>query len=231
MVVAPGWRIRAGIALGVLLAVAAVVGGWSAWHARWRSTRIVEVSRTSDPARFSLGLATCNAEHRLRVDEDRTSVRIFVEHRRGTRDDCADGLPLGLSAPLGDRRLLDGRSGRVLLDPAEECVPDLSPTHLPPGARPTDLDPYVAGLRTSTWLVGDGFLEVSVAVPPTTILEPLQEVSIDGVLGVAGHLVVDADRAVLVVSWPAQTACGSVRVAVASNALPLEELVLVARSL
>ncbi len=55
---------------------------------------------------------SCNAELSAEIDERPTTVRVTVTARHDTNDDCLDGLVVHLERPLGDRRLLDGATGR-----------------------------------------------------------------------------------------------------------------------
>jgi hypothetical protein len=226
-----GWPTKA-ISIGVVVVVVLVMAiAWSRWQHRWRATPITSAALTEDPSRLLLELPTCNADHRQRVEESRTTVRVFVEHRRATTDDCADGLAVALGNSLGDRKLFDGADGRLLLDPNELCAPPLEPALLPHDAREVHLDPHVGGRHHKAWLLDGGFLEISTGVPSSVILRPVREVEVQGTSAVLGHRMEDEDAAVNVVSWTAKAQCGDVRVAVTSNAVSAEELVAIADSI
>ena len=102
------------LALVVLVFVAAVVAGAQYNARRWRPTTVMDVRATPDALRLDLSLATCNAEHRHAVEETATEVRITVEHRHATRDDCADAILVALRQPLGSRAVIDDRTDAAI---------------------------------------------------------------------------------------------------------------------
>jgi hypothetical protein len=73
---------------------------------------------------LEFGVASCNVDPRVEVEESTTTVTVtaYVE-RPGIldgRDDCRDAARVALSSPLGTRVVVDGSSGEVLaVSPAE----------------------------------------------------------------------------------------------------------------
>lgn len=100
------WRTRL-ILICLAISVIAAAIGLSAWSSnRWRTTNVFSYATTDDPRRIEIDVGTCNADHRLRVEETTTVVRLYVEHRHAMEADCGDVLTVGLSAPLGDRAVV-----------------------------------------------------------------------------------------------------------------------------
>lgn len=100
-------RTRILIALALVALVALPVAAFR-WNGnRWRDTPISGYRVASDPLRLELSLPTCNAEHRISVEETRTEIRLHAEHRNATTQDCADGLFVALIQPIGDRTIID----------------------------------------------------------------------------------------------------------------------------
>lgn len=86
------------VAVGLAMVAACQVGSGSA--------RIREASLVA-PAKLSIGVATCNATLEPKVEELSDEVRIEMTYTGDTDDDCADGILVELTQPLGDRRLFD----------------------------------------------------------------------------------------------------------------------------
>jgi hypothetical protein len=101
----------------------AVVGGllaaavWATWdylrdHVRdARLSQVTVVDRQLD-----LGIDSCNAEKiDIEVNESDDAVRIAVRVTNPAEgDDCRDTPSVRLDQPLGERRLIDGSTGRAL---------------------------------------------------------------------------------------------------------------------
>lgn len=80
-----------------------------------RSVAITSASLVQgDEQRLSLGVDTCNADHRVDVEETATEVTVTVTARNDTSDDCQDGLEVRLREPLDGRSLIDGESGQLV---------------------------------------------------------------------------------------------------------------------
>ena len=73
-------------------------------------------SVTGEPSShlLSLGTATCNADLSAEVEETAEEVRIRVHAENDTRNDCRDFIRVTLDDALGDRSVIDERTGEEL---------------------------------------------------------------------------------------------------------------------
>lgn len=82
-----------------------------------------------DPAstRLELNVASCNENPTAEVVESDTEVRVQVTSGRWVgrnTDDCADGVVVTLSEPLGTRTVVDQSTGQAVeVSPAEKDIP------------------------------------------------------------------------------------------------------------
>jgi hypothetical protein len=63
---------------------------------------------------LSLGINTCNADLSADVEETAEEVRIRVHAENNTTGDCADSMRVTLDDDLGNRRVIDDRTGEEL---------------------------------------------------------------------------------------------------------------------
>ena len=81
-----------------------------------------------DPAstRLELNVASCNENPTAEVLESNTEVRVQVTSGRWfgrNTDDCADGVVVTLSEPLGTRTVVDRSTGQTVeVSPADEDI-------------------------------------------------------------------------------------------------------------
>jgi hypothetical protein len=108
--------------------VAAVWGTWDYLRDHVRDARLIQVTVVDH--QLDLGIDSCNAEKiDIQVDESDDAVRIAVRVTNPAEgDDCGDTPSVRLDQPLGDRRLVDGSTGRALrcerrTDPRLLCTP------------------------------------------------------------------------------------------------------------
>ena len=73
-----------------------------------KSVPILDARVSQDGLRLEVSVASCNADLSFEMQEDETSVALWVTARNDTSDDCADGLVVELERPLGGRILIDG---------------------------------------------------------------------------------------------------------------------------
>jgi hypothetical protein len=76
-----------------------------------------EVGVKVDGRTLTLLVESCQGRPKATVHESPTQVRIEVRseiHRGGQRTACADGLTVRLKQPLGDRSVMDVKTGRTL---------------------------------------------------------------------------------------------------------------------
>jgi hypothetical protein len=108
-----GRRIRTGtvgvatIAAGLVLMVACV-------DVSDDDVRISSVSGEPSSRLLSFGINTCNADLSAEVEETAEEVRIRVHAENNTMGDCADSMRLTLDDDLGNRRVIDDRTGAEL---------------------------------------------------------------------------------------------------------------------
>ena len=76
--------------------------------------RIHIVNAEPSSSSLVLGLDTCNADLSADVEETAEEVRIRVYAENDTPDDCADGIQLTLDDALGNRRVINDRTGEQL---------------------------------------------------------------------------------------------------------------------
>ena len=149
-----GRRVRAG-AVGVATIAAGLV--------------LVAACESSDDVRIggvdgepswrllSLGINTCNADLSADVQETAEEVRIRVHAENNTTDDCGDLLRVTLDDALGNRRVIDDRTGEELRVSSRLGEPGVAG----PG------DPVQVGYFTFTvTAVEDG--QTSLGGPPAT---------------------------------------------------------------
>ena len=112
------WRGRLRLAAALALVAATAFFGIRWWTDRWHEAPITgprAVHVVSDDGRLlQLNAGRCNAELRLTVEETATQVRVLVEERHGTMDDCGNSVMVGLYSPLGDREVVDRSTGSVV---------------------------------------------------------------------------------------------------------------------
>ena len=106
-----GRRVRAG-AVGVATIAAGLV--LMAACVDLNDPRIRGVSGEPSSRLLSLGITTCNADLSTEVEETAEEVRILVHAENDTTDDCGDSIRLTLDDDLGNRRVIDDRTGEEL---------------------------------------------------------------------------------------------------------------------
>lgn len=116
------WRFRLLLLCGVVVGIgvlALVLFARAGSDERWVPVGVVDYRPTEDPQRIRLGLGSCNADHRLRLEESATEVRLHVEKlqvdKGNSTDACMDLLNVALSRPLADRRVIDAANGREVV--------------------------------------------------------------------------------------------------------------------
>lgn len=122
-----GGKRRRWVASSFLVAGIAAGGFWYVSTSGYEPTSFLV--QDVDGAVLGLRVGTCNADVRLaNLVEADSEVRILVETRRRTDDDCADWLSVVLSEPIGDRAVVDLANGlRYRAPHAEErCMPSSS---------------------------------------------------------------------------------------------------------
>jgi Domain of unknown function (DUF4352) len=107
-----GPRIRAG-AVGVATIAAGLVL-MAACESSDDDVLIRGVSGEPSSRLLSLGINTCNADLSADVEETAEVVRIRIHAENDTSDDCGDGMRLTLDDALGNRRVIDDRTGEEL---------------------------------------------------------------------------------------------------------------------
>lgn len=76
---------------------------------------ITEATLSDDGRTLELGVASCNAEHTVEVDEQAADqVRVTVTARGGDGNDCMDVVTVVLQKELDGRALVDAWSGDVV---------------------------------------------------------------------------------------------------------------------
>jgi hypothetical protein len=102
-------RVRLSSIFGVCLVL--VVG----CSDRSEATPIIEGEYREATQVLALTVTSCNAKVSAELVETATSVRVAVESKGGDRfADCADGIDVHLDRPLGDRRVIDEHTGKVV---------------------------------------------------------------------------------------------------------------------
>jgi hypothetical protein len=69
---------------------------------------------SADGTTVTIGVAACNADHKVDVDERVDQVVVKVTATNGSEGDCADAVQFRLSEPLGDRSLIDASDGEEI---------------------------------------------------------------------------------------------------------------------
>lgn len=76
---------------------------------------ILEASLGIDGRTLELGVASCNAQHTVEVDEQAPDeVRITVTARGTDGNDCMDGVTAVLKEELNGRTIVDGSTGNLV---------------------------------------------------------------------------------------------------------------------
>ncbi|MGL5826953.1 MAG: hypothetical protein ACRCYU_19395 [Nocardioides sp.] len=114
---APAWVI--------LLALAAGCGVLSADDSGDRAAvEILGVSGSPESSRREGGVNTCNMNPRVEADESASEVRLAVSVKKVDTEagnDCADGVVVTLSQPLGQRTVVDDETNDALVvEPLED---------------------------------------------------------------------------------------------------------------
>jgi len=107
-----GPRIRTGT-VGVAT-VAAMLVLMAACESSDVDVRIRGVSGEPSSRLLSFGINTCNADLSAEVEETAEEVRIRVHAENNTTADCRDGMRVILDDDLGNRRVIDDRTGEEL---------------------------------------------------------------------------------------------------------------------
>jgi hypothetical protein len=104
------------IGLGLLALMLGAIGWAVVQLARGEEGEVSVFAATADGTRLTLSIESCNAkEIDIAVEESADEVVVAARVTDPANgDDCADGATVTLAAPLGDRRLVDGLSGREL---------------------------------------------------------------------------------------------------------------------
>lgn len=115
----PRWSRWAG--LGLLAAVLVALGWGIVGLVRGEEREAAVFAATVEGLEVTVSIESCNAEDiDLTVDESDTEVVVGARVTNpADGDDCADGATFTLVEPLGERRLVDGVTGREL-----HCEPD-----------------------------------------------------------------------------------------------------------
>jgi hypothetical protein len=80
-----------------------------------RHAHLLDVTLSGDETTLWVSVDTCNADLTAWITETEESVVVDVIVENDTNDDCADGLTFELSEPLGNRPVIDGPTGDVML--------------------------------------------------------------------------------------------------------------------
>lgn len=76
---------------------------------------ITEAALSDDGRTLELGVASCNAQHTVEVeDQAADQVRVTVTARGGDGNDCMDVVTLVLQKELNGRTLVDASTGDVV---------------------------------------------------------------------------------------------------------------------
>lgn len=104
--------------LGIVLIA---VGGVGAWSARWDTMTFERYALTA-PDRIAVQIE-CNAASRAKLWEFGDRVEIRIDQRPPSNDqDCASYHCIVLDAALGDRTVVDERSGREAIGYEESTL-------------------------------------------------------------------------------------------------------------
>ena len=119
------WRGRVVLAIGLAVVAAAMVLLFQWWTNRWHDAPITSIPGGAAPVLVDgadgrllrVRTGRCRAELRVTVEETAEQVRVRVEERHGSEDDCGNAVMVGLFSPLGDREVVDQPTGSVVLAP------------------------------------------------------------------------------------------------------------------
>jgi hypothetical protein len=85
---------------------------------------ILTVSGDSQSTRLEVGVNTCNKKPRVEAQESSNEVRLVVTVKKVDEDagiDCAEGVVVTLSQPLGERTVIeDATNDAVTVTPLED---------------------------------------------------------------------------------------------------------------
>lgn len=83
--------------------------------------QILDAWLSADGMTLELGIDTCNADLTTEVEYTASFVYITVNAENDhTGDDCADGLTIVLEQPMGNRQLVNGRTGDIIVPKLRE---------------------------------------------------------------------------------------------------------------
>lgn len=105
-------RRAAWVGVAIVLVVLAVLA--VRWWSAGDRVRIIDAVVIGDGSRLEISVASCSASGlRATVAErpDRITVDVRKQRTTGGGDACADGVTIDLEEPLGDRVLVDDRTG------------------------------------------------------------------------------------------------------------------------
>ena len=134
----------------VLLFIAGALLLSSCSSSGWHDVPVLSVATVfSPPNELSVDLsAVCDAQTRVSLDEQATQVRLTAQSKGGSTNKCAKLTAVDLSAPVGDRLVIDTVSGESFScktaatgdQPYPACRP-LSSVATPSGQPGTHLTP------------------------------------------------------------------------------------------
>ena len=75
---------------------------------------IDEVEVRPDGRTLAFAVSSCHGSPKATAEESAGEVRISVRSDTSSNDDCADGATVKLDRPLGDREVVDAKTGRAL---------------------------------------------------------------------------------------------------------------------
>ncbi len=94
----------------MVLSVLLVVGGCGGTAAP-----VMEATLGQDGRSIDLGVASCNADHAVTIEEESVDeVEVTVTATGDDGNDCMDVVTIVLQKELGDRTLVDGSTGDVI---------------------------------------------------------------------------------------------------------------------
>ena len=125
-----GPRIRTG-AVGVATIAAVLVLMAACVDVSDDDVRIRGVTGEPSSRLLSLGIDTCNADLSAEVEETAEEVRIRVHAENDTTDDCGDSIRLTLDDTLGNRHVIDDRTGAQLRVSSRLAEPGVAGIHDP----------------------------------------------------------------------------------------------------